>query len=250
MILAVDIGNTTVALGMLRSGALHHCVRVPTMPDCTEKDYLPVMEKALGEEHIQWRGRVISSVVPALTPVLAECVCHITGTQPLVVSHKIRLGITIGLDQPEKVGIDRLVDAAWAAEKYPLPLVTVDLGTATTFNVVDSNRVFRGGIIAAGVTTGLQALDSRCAALDGVRARTPAGVIGGNTADAMNSGAVLGAAAMIEGLTDRIQEELGQPVTLVLTGGHSGLVSPLLRRAHILDTQLLMEGLYWLQSRN
>jgi type III pantothenate kinase len=207
------------------------------------------MEKALGDQ-IRWQGSIISSVVPALTPVLASCICRITGRYPLVVSHKLRLGITIGLDQPEKVGCDRLVDAAWAAEKYPLPLVTVDLGTATTFNVVDANRVFRGGIIAAGVTTGLRALDSRCAALDSIHAQTPAGVIGGNTTDAMNSGAVFGAAAMIEGLTDRIQQELGQPVTLVLTGGHSSLVSPLLRREHISDPNLLMEGLDWLYSRN
>jgi type III pantothenate kinase len=250
MLLAMDIGNTTIALGVLENGELRFLTRIATVADHTEADYRPVMEKQLGGWAEKCGHAVISSVVSGLTGVLTACVRDLLGVEPLVIRHDLRLGITVGLENPEKVGADRLVDAAWAAEKYGVPLVTVDLGTATTINVVDGSRVFRGGVIAAGVTTGLRALDSRCAALGSVEAQVPASVIGRNTQQAMESGAVYGAAAMIDGLVQRIREELGSDVRLVLTGGHSSLVSSLVRYPHVQDPQLLLQGLSWLYSRN
>ncbi len=111
------------------------------------------------------------------------------------------------------------MDAAYAAANFPLPVVTVDLGTATTFNVVDENRVFRGGVICPGLSTGLRALGERCAQLPQVHLGSPKSAIGTNTEKCMLSGSVMGTAVLIDGMVQRIEEELGQPATLVVTGG-------------------------------
>ena len=147
MLLAMDIGNTTIALGVLENGELRFLTRIATVADHTEADYRPVMEKQLGGWAEKCGHAVISSVVSGLTGVLTACVRDLLGVEPLVIRHDLRLGITVGLENPEKVGADRLVDAAWAAEKYGVPLVTVDLGTATTIGVVDETKSFIGGMI-------------------------------------------------------------------------------------------------------
>ena len=103
---------------------------------------------------MRFEGAVLTSVVPQITGALAECARHYTGRKPVIVSPEIRTGLTMGVDEPHAVGKDRLVDAAYAAANFPLPVVTVDLGTATTFNVVDENRVFRGGVICPGFPPG------------------------------------------------------------------------------------------------
>src|SRR5699024_12810378 len=116
---------------------------------------------------------VLTSVVPQLTGALAACARHYTGRDPVIVGPAIRTGLTMGVPDPEAVGKDRIADAAYAAANYPLPVVTVDLGTATTFNVVDGDRVFRGGVICPGLSTGLRALGDRCAQLPQIHLARP-----------------------------------------------------------------------------
>ena len=142
------------------------------------------------------------------------------------------------------------MDAAYAAANFPLPVVTVDLGTATTFNVVDENRVFRGGVICPGLSTGLRALGDRCAQLPQVHLGSPKSAIGTNTEKCMLSGSVMGTAVLIDGMVQRIEEELGRPVTLVVTGGLAKYVTPLCRHPLTYDPELLMKGLALLYQLN
>ena len=156
----------------------------------------------------------------------------------------------MGVPDPHAVGKDRLVDAAYAAANFPLPVITVDLGTATTFNVVDENRVFRGGVICPGLSTGLRALGERCAQLPQVRLSSPKAAIGVNTESCMLSGSVLGTAVLLDGITQRIVEELGRPATLVVTGGLAKYVTPLCRHPLTYDPELLLKGLALLYQMN
>lgn len=227
MLLAIDIGNTTVCIGgTKKSGKDDYSVsftaRLATDPRLSENAYLAQITSLLSESGISpdcLSGAVISSVVPALNESICGCARALTGKEPLVITNQSDLGISIALAEPEKAGRDRLVDAAWAAARYPLPAVTVDMGTATTFSIVDENRVFLGGLICAGVATGLNALTDKAAQLEPVRLETPEHLIGRNTTQCLCAGAVAGAAAMVDGLVQRIEEELGKPATLLITGG-------------------------------
>ena len=188
----------------------------------TAAEYRAEMEKVFShrrhpEKPIRFEGAVLTSVVPQITGALAECARHYTGKKPVIVSPDIRTGLTMGVPDPHAVGKDRLVDAAYAAANFPLPVVTVDLGTATTFNVVDENKVFRGGVICPGLSTGLRALGERCAQLPQVHLSSPKSAIGVDTEKCMLSGSVLGTAVLLDGITQRIEEELGRPATLVVT---------------------------------
>lgn len=161
MILAIDIGNTTVALGGIRDGRVCFVAHMDTVRTRTAAEYRAEMEKVFShrrhpEKPIRFEGAVLTSVVPQITGALAECARHYTGKKPVIVSPDIRTGLTMGVPDPHAVGKDRLVDAAYAAANFPLPVVTVDLGTATTFNVIDEDKVFRGGVICPGLSTGLR----------------------------------------------------------------------------------------------
>ena len=197
---------------------------------------------------------LLGSAVPFLWAVLmvalAECARHYTGKKPVIVSPDIRTGLTMGVPDPHAVGKDRLVDAAYAAANFPLPVVTVDLGTATTFNVVDENKVFRGGVICPGLSTGLRALGERCAQLPQVHLSSPKSAIGVDTEKCMLSGSVLGTAVLLDGITQRIEEELGRPATLVVTGGLAKYVIPLCRHPLTYDPELLLKGLALLYQLN
>lgn len=255
MILAIDIGNTTVALGGIRDGRVCFVAHMDTVRTRTAAEYRAEMEKVFShrrhpEKPIRFEGAVLTSVVPQITGALAECARHYTGKKPVIVSPDIRTGLTMGVPDPHAVGKDRLVDAAYAAANFPLPVVTVDLGTATTFNVVDENKVFRGGVICPGLSTGLRALGERCAQLPQVHLSSPKSAIGVDTEKCMLSGSVLGTAVLLDGITQRIEEELGRPATLVVTGGLAKYVIPLCRHPLTYDPELLLKGLALLYQLN
>ena len=255
MILAIDIGNTTVALGGIKDGRVCFVAHMDTVRTRTAAEYRIEMEKVFAhrrhpEKPIRFEGAVLTSVVPQITGALAECARYYTGKKPVIVSPEIRTGLTMGVPDPHAVGKDRLVDAAYAAANFPLPVITVDLGTATTFNVVDENRVFRGGVICPGLSTGLRALGERCAQLPQVRLSSPKAAIGVNTESCMLSGSVLGTAVLLDGITQRIEEELGRPATLVVTGGLAKYVTPLCRHPLTYDPELLLKGLALLYQMN
>ena len=241
MILAIDIGNTTVALGGIRDGRVCFVAHMDTVRTRTAAEYRAEMEKVFShrrhpEKPIRFEGAVLTR--------------HYTGKKPVIVSPDIRTGLTMGVPDPHAVGKDRLVDAAYAAANFPLPVVTVDLGTATTFNVVDENKVFRGGVICPGLSTGLRALGERCAQLPQVHLSSPKSAIGVDTEKCMLSGSVLGTAVLLDGITQRIEEELGRPATLVVTGGLAKYVIPLCRHPLTYDPELLLKGLALLYQLN
>ena len=255
MILTIDIGNTTIGFsGMKRCGASDYesvfNIKTRTIKDESKQHYAKIMNKELGTYVNEIEGAIISSVVPSLTEKLQKGVEDLTGRPVLVLDSSLDLGLTSGVDDLKKVGLDRLADAAWAAEKYPLPVVTVDIGTATTFNVIDSNKVFRGGAIAPGVATGIQALAGRTSQLEAVKVRNPKGVIGKNTEECMLIGMVTGTAAMIDGLTARFEVEIGEKASLVLTGGLSEWIAPLCSHLLIRDPLMLSKGLALIYDRN
>lgn len=256
MILAIDIGNTTVNIGGMELGAdgrfhVAFSTKVDTNPVRRSAKYLNEIKAKLAvvAPDATFTGCALVSVVPKAEEPLADCARAITGVEPLRVTWQ-NCGLQMAVDNPGAVGRDRFVDAAWAAARMPLPAVTVDMGTATTFNVIGEGGVFLGGIIAPGLATGLNALSANAAQLPPVELRTPEKIIGTNTLDCMRSGAVAGAAALIDGLVQSIEEELGRPVHLAITGGTARWAEPLLRHEHLYDPDLLLKGLCVLWQQN
>ena len=173
----------------------------------------------------------------------------LTGREALVVDCTLDTGLTFCVDEPERVGRDRIADAAAAAALYPLPCMTVDLGTATTYNVVSARREFLGGFIVPGVQTSLRAISAGTAQLPPIAPEETDRLIGRNTVECLNSGAVFGTAAMMEGLADRVEAQLGQPLTVVATGGLARGIIPCCRRKVLYDADLLFKGLAVLYER-
>ncbi len=257
MLLAIDIGNTTVNLGFVQAKNPDYCVaftaKLDTVRDWTARDYAAGIRRCLAQGNCSpedFRGVVISSVVPPVLEPIRESARRIFGKEPMVVSPECDLGISIAVSQPEQVGRDRLVDSAWAAHAYQLPVVTADLGTATTFNVMDRDGIFRGGVIAAGIETSLRALASRTAQLPAIVVKEPEHVIGRNTSECMLSGAIIGTAGLLDGVVGQIEKELGEPVNLVITGGGAEYVIPFVNHAYFHDPHLILKGLAYLFDRN
>ncbi len=255
MILAIDIGNTTIALGGLRDGNVCFVAHVDTKRDGDKAHYTAALQTAFAkrrypERPLRFEGVVLTSVVPSITGVLAQCAAQYSNRKPLIISPDIRTGFTMGVKNPAAVGKDRLADAAYAVANFPLPVITVDLGTATTFSVVDENRVFVGGAICPGVSTGLRALGERCAQLPNVRLASPQKVIGDDTASCMLTGTIIGAAALIDGMAARMEAELGKPCSLIVTGGLAKYVTTHCKHPLTYDPQLMMKGLGLLYELN
>ena len=175
---------------------------------------------------------------------------RLTGREALVVNYTLDTGLTFAVDEPAKVGRDRIADAAAAAAHYPLPCMTVDLGTATTYNVISDKKVFLGGFIVPGVQTSLRAISAGTAQLPPIAPEPPEHLIGANTVAALNNGAMFGTAAMLDGLADRVEAELGQPLTVVATGGLAPYIMPCCKRKIIYDADLLFKGLALIWERN
>lgn len=253
MILAIDIGNTTVALAGIKDGRVCFVSHMESLRSATEADYRPRMEKAFsGAKYhpVRFEGAVLSSVVPGITDAVARCAAEYCNSAPLIVTPALKTGLIMAVAEPEKVGKDRIVDAAAAAEYYPLPALTVDMGTATTFNVIDENKRFLGGLICPGLTTGLRALSERCAQLPSVRLASPKTAIGTNTTECMVNGAVLGAAATIDGIAAKVEAQLGRPITVVVTGGLARFVVPHCQRKVEYEPELLFQGLAAIYKEN
>ncbi len=256
MLLAVDIGNTNICLGLLGGAGcaqVRRTTRMVTRARCTADEYaaeLNFLLARLGFDAAGCEGVVLSSVVPALTPVLLAACRRLTGHTALSVSCALDSGLIYAIPAPERLGADRIADAAAAAACYPLPLMTVDLGTATTCNVVDARRRFLGGFILPGVQTGLRAVSAGAAQLPPIAPEAVGSLIGADTVSALNNGAVYGTAASIDGLADRVEETLGAPLTVVATGGLGPLIVPACRREVQYDAGLLFKGLGLIWQRN
>ena len=202
----------------------------------------------LSSEHLE--GAIISSVVPPITSVVKEAIFKVTGLEALVVGPGVKNGLHIKTDNPAQVGSDLIVDAVAAIHEYSVPLIIIDMGTATTISVVDEDKSYAGTIIIPGVNTSLEALVSGASQLSKISLEAPKRLVGKNTIESMKSGIIHGNAACLDGMIDRIEKELGKPATVVATGGISNVIVPHCTHKIILDDVLLLKGLFLIYQKN
>lgn len=257
MVLAVDIGNSNICIGGLEGLRGDYKVlfttRMVTRPHCTQDEYtaeLKFLLARLGVDPAACEGVILCSVVPGLTNTLDAACKRLTGHDALRVCADMDTGLVLKVDEPGRVGQDRLADAAAAAALYPLPCMTVDLGTATTYNVIDTGGRFLGGFIVPGVQTSLRAISAGTAQLPPIAPEPSATLIGKNTVACLNNGAIFGTAAMLDGLAERVAAEVGGALTVVATGGLAPYIAPCCKSTVIYDGDLLFKGLAILYAKN
>ncbi len=253
MLLAIDIGNTNVVLGVFDKERLVENWRVGTNTQITPDEYAMIFKDLFGFAGIEFRqvtGVIISTVVPPLLPVMVEMSAKYFHLSPLVVSHEIKTGITLRYDNPKEVGADRIVNAAAAYKFYGGPVIIVDFGTATTFCAVTKAGEYLGGAIAPGVKISAEALFQRASKLPRVELAKPKRVIGSDTISAMQAGIIYGYAGLVDGIVDRMKKELSPDARVVATGGLAELVAPETRTIQEIRPHLTIEGLQLLHEIN
>ncbi len=253
MLLAIDIGNTNIVIGCLRDDEIVFKARIATDRIKTSDQYgveIKNMVEAFGIRISEIEDCIISSVVPPVFNSVRTGVIKVIGKQPMVVGPGLKTGLNIHVDVPSQVGSDRIVIAVAALAEYEAPLILMDMGTATTIEVVEPENHYMGGVIFPGVMVSLDALTSRAAQLPGISLDKPKSVIGKNTVDCMRSGMMYGTAAMIDGIIDRIGQELGHKSTIIATGGLAQFITPLCNHEIILEKELLLKGLNIIYKKN
>lgn len=253
MVFAVDIGNTNIVVGCFEDNKFLFTERLSTAHLSTGLEYTVLIRTVLqmhGYTGKEFEGCILCSVVPPVTQTVQEALVRMTGKEPLVVGAGIKTGLKIQLDNPAALGSDRVADAVAASSLYPCPVITADLGTATTISVVDRNHTFLGGMIIPGVRVALESLSRRASQLPDIALSAPKSVIAKNTVDCMRNGIIYSTASALDGVTARIEEELGEPCTVVATGGNAGNIIPFCKRKIIYDDQLLLKGLMLIYQKN
>ncbi|WP_394829916.1 type III pantothenate kinase [Pendulispora albinea] len=253
MLLTIDVGNTNIVYGLFEDKTLVHQFRVETDRGRTADEYAVVLRQLLAMHDVATQdihAAIIASVVPALTDSMAKLVQRAFGSEPLVVGPGIKTGMPILYENPREVGADRIVNAVAAYERFKGAVIAVDFGTATTFDCVTPKGEYLGGVIATGIQLSAEALFARAARLPRVEIVSPPRVVGRNTVHSMQSGIVFGYVCMVDGLVDRIRDELGYPSQVIATGGLGSLIAPLSRTISHYDPDLTMVGLRLLYERN
>jgi type III pantothenate kinase len=253
MILAIDIGNTNIVLGVWDHDDLIFVSRLATDRLKTEDEYAIVLKNVFDlykVESSKILGSIISSVVPQITSAMVFAVERLTAKKPIIVSPGIKTGLNIKTDDPAQLGRDIVAGAVAAISKYPKPIIIFDLGTATKVSVIDSNSNFLGCSILPGIRIGFDALSERTATLPQVGLEAPGDIIGKNTIESMRSGAVFGTASMMDGMIARIEDKLSQKATVIATGGNLGIIANYCKSDIIQDANLLLEGLLIIYRKN
>ncbi len=253
MILAIDIGNTNTVLGCCRDNEILFIERLSTDPSRTMSEYainLKIILDLNGVNPRDLRGAILSSVVPPLTQPICDAIRKISGLDPLVIGPGIKTGLNIAIDNPAEVGSDLVVSAVAALAEHPVPIIIIDMGTATTFSVIDQKKNYIGGMILPGIRISLDALVSGTSQLPHISLEPPKRLIGRNTDDAIKSGLIYGNAACLDGMIDRIEEELGTPATVIATGGLAPTIIPHCRHKIHLDDTMLIKGLLLIYKKN
>src|SRR5215204_4140944 len=248
MLLAIDVGNTNIVIGVFRGDALAYSWRLTTIRERTSDELGILISDLCDRNEIRQSeisGIVIASVVPPLTGSLVTMVMDYFGRVPLLFEPAVNGGIPILIDNPSEVGADRVVNsiAAFATYGKGLPIIVVDFGTATTFDAISAKGEYLGGIICPGPQVSADALFQRAAKLPRIEVRKPARVIGTNTVAAMQSGTFWGYVDMVEGLVRRMKLELGGAAVVVATGGLASIVAPESLMIEHVDQELTLRGL-------
>ena len=254
MILAIDIGNSNVVIGCLEeTGEVKSLFRMVTDLKKTEYEYASSMKNLLDFNQISLsdlEGVVISSVVPPLTEIFRIAAEKLTGKAALVLGSGVKTGLNIQIENPTSLGADIVAVSVAAMTEYPLPVIVIDMGTATTITVVDGNGRFIGGAIVPGVALSMSALSSGTSLLHKVPLEAPKKCINSTTTACMQSGAVYGNAAMLDGMLERFEAELGGKASVVATGGIAPKILPHCRRDIVYDENLLLKGLGIIYRKN
>lgn len=253
MILAIDIGNTNIVVGCIDQKKTYFIERLSTVRTKTELEYAVDIKTILDIYHIKHtdlEGCIISSVVPQITNIAKLAVEKILKKEVMVLGPGVKTGLNILMDHPGQLGADLVADAVAGLAEYPVPLIIIDMGTATTVSVVDEKRHYIGGMILPGVQVSLDALTSHASQLSGISIDAPKRIIGKNTIECMKSGVLYSSAGALDGIIDRIEEELGKPATVLATGGLAKKIIPHCRREIILDEDLLLKGLRVIYEKN
>ena len=253
MILAIDVGNTNIVVGCIDDRKTYFIERLSTNRTKTELEYAVDLKNVLDIYHIkktEIEGCIISSVVPQITNIVKLAAEKILKKKAIVLGPGVKTGLNIMMDNPGQLGADQVADAVAGISGYPVPLILIDMGTATTASVVNSKKQYVGGMILPGVGVSLDALTARASQLSGISIDAPRHVIGKNTIECMKSGVLYSNAAALDGIIDRIEEELGEKATVVATGGLAKKIVPHCKREIILDEELLLGGLLIIYEKN
>jgi type III pantothenate kinase len=253
MLLAIDIGNTVTTLGVFKDSELQATWHLATQVDRMADEHGALLLNLLHREGLKPTDitrAAICCVVPPLLATFEELLSNYFQVSPLVVAAGVKTGVRIRMDNPREVGADRIVNAAAAHHLYASPVIIVDLGTATTFDVVSREGDYLGGVIAPGMNTAATALFTRAAMLPRVELVTPKKAIGTNTVSAMQSGIVFGYVGLIEGLVERIQKELGDKARVVATGGWAQLIARETSVIDVVNPNLTLIGLRLIYDMN
>jgi type III pantothenate kinase len=253
MLLAIDIGNTNIKIGIFDGDELKATWNIATGIHRTADEYGGVLLSLMERKKVspsKITGIALCSVVPPLLPAFVELCRKYLDSEPLVVEAGVKTGMRIRLDNPREVGSDRVVDAVAAQHLYGKPLIIVDLGTATTFSVVSQEGDYLGGAIAPGVVIATEALYTRTAALPRIRLSRPEQAIGSNTVAAMQSGIIFGHVGLIEGMIRRIEQELGSKAKVIATGGQAYFLAQEMPVIQIVNPDLTLIGLRLIYEMN
>ena len=253
MILAVDIGNSNIVIGGVEGDEIRFEARLRTDATKTSDEYCIDLKMILEVYETRTKdleGAIIASVVPQVLNSVKTAIKKLTGKDALVVGPGLKTGLNIKIENPAQTGADLVVGCVAALRQHKPPMIVIDMGTATTMIALDETGAFIGGCIAPGVKISMDALTGRTALLPGLQLDTPKKAIGRNTIDCMRSGIMMGSACMLDGMVQRMEEELGTTATVVVTGGIAKFIVPMCRTPMIYDKDLLIRGLVALYREN
>lgn len=253
MLLAIDVGNTNIVLGCFDNNKIVFRERLSTNQQATALEYASGIKTALDMHSINKNlidDAIISSVVPSVTATLKEAVEKYTGKHVMIIKSGIKTGLSIVIDNPAQLGSDLVVDAVAGLQEYPVPMIIIDMGTATTLSVINHKKQYIGGVIMTGMSVSTDALVNRTSQLPKISFEPPKKIIGSNTIECMKSGIMYGTACALDGMISRIEQELGESCTVIATGGLASLIIPLCQKEIILDDDLLLKGLYYIYQKN
>ena len=248
MILAVDIGNTNIKIGLFDNGKLRNSFKMSTDVKRTSDEYVALLLQLLTHSKIDEKsisGAIVSSVIPQLDYTFTNVINYVFGVKPLIVGVGVKTGLAIRYDFPRELGSDRIITCVAAAKQYGAPLILVDFGTATTYNVVNERKEFVGGAITLGLKSTIESLANCTAKLPSVELETPKKVVAQSTGKAIQSGVIYGAVGQVKYMIDRIKRETGLlNAKVIATGGLSHIVNDVEPLFDYIDRELSLKGLH------
>jgi len=253
MLLAIDVGNTNIVLGCIKNDEILFVERIATDTSKTELEYASTIMGMFDLYDIKKEditGSIMSSVVPPINSTLQKTVKKITGLDTMIVGPGVKTELNILMDNPAQVGADLIVVAVAALHLYGAPIIMIDMGTATTVSVLDNKKNYIGGMIIPGVRVSLDSLVNRTSQLPKIGLEAPKKVLGKNTVDCMKSGIMYSQAAAMDGIIDRIYDEMGYESPIVATGGLAPSIVKLCKHDIMVNDELILVGLNLIYKKN